>query len=109
MTADTQFYKRHYKGGIDIHRGGSDPGAAAALELGGRYSLLAEKLEATFKPGDSIVEIGCGNGQALMLLAARYAFARAIGIDVAFKVPQTLDGVEFRNSNLNDPWPFEDR
>jgi SAM-dependent methyltransferase len=43
-----------------------------------------------------------------VLLAARHKFVRATGIDVVFKDPQTIAGVEFKNHNLNERWPFED-
>lgn len=107
MTADTEFYKRHYNGGIALDGAVQDDVAHAALRPGGRYCLVAEKLAARPSSEARVVELGCGNGQILMLLAARHGLRNATGVDVAFKNPQTINRVEFRNYNLNDRWPFE--
>ena len=108
MTAEVEFYRRPHGGGLTPSQIKPGPNVDIAFGPGGRYAIVAERLRAQPPSGDSIVELGCGGGEMLKHLAQRYTFSRMVGIDVAIKEPETVEGIEFRNDNLNAPWPFED-
>jgi SAM-dependent methyltransferase len=79
------------------------------LTPGARYGLLVECLTLAPPSGGCIAEIGCGGGEALLILSRRFAFTRVVGIDIATTISTgAADQVLFLNSDLNDRWPFED-
>src|SRR2546421_8721222 len=69
-------------------------GSAAALDWGvGRYETTAEELRpvaaavverAAISPGDRVVDVGCGTGNAALLAALRGA--RTVGVDPAVRL-----------------------
>jgi SAM-dependent methyltransferase len=113
MTAETQFYQRHYGNGVQIGATVLDVFARDMFAPGKRYSLLIDDLSSKDQPvGGCIVEIGCGGGEALLILSCRHRFDRVVGIDIALaldhhKIEEVSQRrIEFLNSNLNERWPF---
>jgi cyclopropane fatty-acyl-phospholipid synthase-like methyltransferase len=109
VGSDAQFYlRRHQMGGIPI--GGDKPLDAFERTMftpGARYHLVAERLQSIGPHGGHLVEIGCGGGEALLVLASKYSFARVTGIDVAtLSAGHHGSGIELLTSNLNEDWPF---
>ncbi|GAB6041444.1 class I SAM-dependent methyltransferase [Endothiovibrio diazotrophicus] len=80
-------------------------GRAAVFEKGGRYHLVDQALR-TAANDARVVELGCGDGGTLFLLAERYRLTRATGIDIGFPEPVTLGPVDYLSHNLNHRWPF---
>jgi cyclopropane fatty-acyl-phospholipid synthase-like methyltransferase len=108
MVAEIEFYRRPHGGGLSPGQTVDLSNAEAALAPGARYGLVGERLARGVTPEGTLVELGCGDGEILLLLSRRHEFGRIVGIDVAINEPVTANGVEFRNDNLNDRWPFED-
>ena len=112
MESDAQFYKRrHQDGGINI--GGITPLDDFERHMftpGTRYHLVAESLARVTPNRGHLVEIGCGGGEGLLVLARKYPFTRITGIDVATlsEGRHGASGIELLASNLNDDWPFTD-
>jgi SAM-dependent methyltransferase len=112
MSAEAKFYKDHYAGGVGV---GATPLEVFAREMrapGNRYGLVAEHLFRDERAGGCLAEIGCGGGEALLMLSESCRFNRIIGVDIAL-VPiclqrGTATGIEFLASNLNVKWPFAD-
>jgi SAM-dependent methyltransferase len=112
MSAEFKFYKDHYAGGVGV---GATPLAVFAREMlapGKRYGLVAEHLLRPGRAGGCLAEIGCGGGEALLILSESRHFERIIGVDIALVSTRTerviTAGVEFLNGNLNEKWPFTD-
>src|SRR5215469_4558066 len=99
MSAEEKFYKDHYAGGVSV---GATPLEVFAREMlgpGKRYGLVAEHLYKDGGAGGCLAEIGCGGGEALLILSESRHFDRIIGVDIAL-VPECqrrgeLAGVEF--------------
>jgi SAM-dependent methyltransferase len=111
MTAEAKFYQDHYLGGLGVGATPLDVFAREALAPGKRYGLVAEHLLEHNGTGGCLAEIGCGGGEALLILSGSRGFDRVIGVDIALVRrcgPPAEAGVEFLNSNLNDKWPFAD-
>ncbi|WP_207167082.1 MULTISPECIES: class I SAM-dependent methyltransferase [Pseudomonas] len=71
----------------DFHqrRPGTTPPAFSGLSLPGRgssYDMLAATL-ATARPGAQLLDLGCGDGFLLDLLARQYPAARLVGVDMS--------------------------
>jgi SAM-dependent methyltransferase len=110
MSAEGKFYRTHY--GISVGVTPLDVFAREMLGPGKRYWLVSEHLIRDDGVGGCLAEIGCGGGEALLILSQSGGFDRIIGVDIAL-VPscqerRTGAGVEFLNSNLNERWPFAD-
>jgi len=108
MDNETVFYRRSNGGGLSS----SDlsPRIAtrsAMLPAGHRYALVEEQLRDSCHSRGLMVELGCGNGEFLRHLNENYRYKRVVGIDIAVLEPVLLDGIEYRNDNLNASWPFE--
>src|SRR5690348_15438583 len=109
MTPETRFYRRHYGGGVAIGATPLDSFEQKVLAPGKRYSLLVECLSLAPPNGGCIAEIGCGGGEALLILSRRYGFEHVIGVDIATASgAEAVEGVRFLNSDLNEKWPFAD-
>jgi cyclopropane fatty-acyl-phospholipid synthase-like methyltransferase len=112
MSAEADFYKAHYGGGVGV---GATPHKVFAREMlapGKRYGLVTEHLTRDYGSGGCLVEIGCGGGEALIILSESRQFDRIVGVDIALDPrclqPGTTAGLEFVNSNLNEKWPLAD-
>jgi hypothetical protein len=113
MSAEAKFYKDHYGAGVGV---GATPLKVFAREMlapGKRYGLVAEHLLRDDGVGGCLAEIGCGGGEALLILSEARHFDRIIGVDIALVPPpcrQMGNGasVEFLDSNLNEKWPLAD-
>lgn len=75
---------------------------------GGRYGLAAEGISRESKPGDTLVELGCGAGETLLVLSRKTSFGKVVGVDVAIRDPIEVNGIQMRNDNLNERWDFAD-
>lgn len=84
--------------------------AREMLASGKRYGLVAEHLLRGEGTGGCLAEIGCGGGEALLILSQSRHFDRIIGVDIALVPPCKQRGgaevVEFLSGNLNETWPF---
>lgn len=112
MSAESRFYKDHYAGGVGVGATPLDVFAREMLAPGKRYGLVAEHLLGRDGTGGCLAEIGCGGGEALLILSDARHFDRIMGVDIAL-VPicgqrSAAAGVEFLNGNLNEKWPFTD-
>ena len=112
MSAEAEFYKKHYAGGVGI---GATPLEVFAREMlgpGKRYGLVAEHILMREAAGGCFAEIGCGGGEALLILAKARHFDRIRGVDIALAPPcgqrGDAEAVEFLSANLNAKWPFRD-
>lgn len=106
MSSAEEFYRRHYRGGVPV---GSTPIAAFEREMmtsGKRYALVEEHFLHHPPSGGSLVEIGCGGGEAIISLSQRYSFERVVGIDIALS--GFHQGIDFFTANLDQQWPFAD-
>lgn len=103
---EAEFYKRHYAGGLNALDDFNEA-AGVVFEPGGRYHLAYEKISLRAKPNDVLVELGTGDGAALIWLSKKLGIHRAIGLDIAFLCPAEFGGAQFFNHNLNEDWPFE--
>src|SRR6266852_2150966 len=84
VTAEARFYRRHYGNGVAIGTTALDLFSHDMFAPGKRYRLLVDDLSSKDQPiGGCIVEIGCGGGEALLLLSRRHHFDRGVGIDIA--------------------------
>jgi SAM-dependent methyltransferase len=112
MSAEAKFYKNHYAGGVGVGATLLEVFAREMLAPGKRYGLVAEHLFRDDRAGGCLAEIGCGGGEALLILSESRQFDRIIGVDIALIPPcrrrDTAPSVEFLNSNLNEKWPFAD-
>src|SRR5262249_31337257 len=110
VTNESQFYRRHYGGGVEFGATPLDIFEREMLAPGQRYGLVAECLSKDQPMGGCIAEIGCGGAEALLLLSRRYRFDRVVGIDIAANVHSkgVPPGIEIFDSNLNERWPFRD-
>jgi SAM-dependent methyltransferase len=112
MSAEAKFYKAHYGGGVGVGATPLEVFAREMLAPGKRYGLVAEHLFRADAGGGCLAEIGCGGGEALLILSESRHFDRIIGVDIAW-IPQCRQreaaaGVEFLSSNLNEKWPLSD-
>lgn len=112
MNPEAKFYRDHYGNGVGI---GATPLQVFAREMlapGKRYGLVAEHLLRAADSGGCLAEIGCGGGEALLILAKARQFDRIRGVDIALASPcEQRNGaasVEFLYGNLNDKRPFAD-
>lgn len=112
MSAEAKFYKNHYAGGVSVGATPLELFVRETLAPGKRYGLVAEHLLRDDVAGGFLAEIGCGGGEALLILSRSQEFDRIIGVDIALVPPcwqqGAASGVEFLNSNLNERWPFAD-
>jgi SAM-dependent methyltransferase len=112
MRAEAKFYRDHYAGGVSVGATPVEAFARETLTPGKRYGLVAEHLLRADEASGCLVEIGCGGGEALLILSEARHFDRVVGVDVALISPcrkrGSAAGVEFLNSNLNEKWPFAD-
>ena len=112
MSAEAKFYKDHYAGGVGVGATSLEAFAREMLAPGKRYGLVAEHLASGRGVGGCLAEIGCGGGEALLILSKARHFDRIIGVDIALLPPcwqrTEAAGVEFLNGNLNEKWPFAD-
>ena len=113
MNAEAKFYKDHYAGGVGVGATPLEVFAREMLAPGKRYGLVAEHLFRDELAGGCLAEIGCGGGEALLILSKSRHFQRIIGVDIALAPPCLQHGIlpsfEFLNSNLNERWPLADR
>lgn len=108
MTEST-FYKRHY-GGSTLSLAGSslDSFLKSMLFPGKRYHLLMEDLEAANPRGGTLVELGCGRAELLLILERIYQLDRLVGFDItAGDTGESKSIIEYKNANLNSDWPLE--
>jgi len=112
MSTEAKFYKDHYAGGVGV---GATPLEVFAREMLGhnkRYGLVAEHLFRDEEAGGCLAEIGCGGGEALLILSKSRHFDRVIGVDIALDPeccpPGAAARIEFLISNLNERWPLAD-
>ena len=75
---------------------------------GGRYRLASEYFQAHDPSGKTLVEIGCGGAEALLILAQRHAFGELIGIDVALPEHTTAKGITALKRTWTPAWPLAD-
>jgi SAM-dependent methyltransferase len=109
MTAEIEFYKRHYGGGVAAGATPLDRFEREMLARGKRYGLVTEYLSRQKLVRGCLAEIGCGGAEALLILSRRFRFDRIVGIDIASDSDnEDLHGIEFLAQNLNDPWSFAD-
>jgi SAM-dependent methyltransferase len=112
MNAEAKFYKDHYAGGVGVGATPLEVFAREMLAPGKRYGLVAEHLFRDDGAGGCLAEIGCGGGEALLILSESRHFDRIIGIDIALVLEcqqrGELTDVEFLSSNLNEKWPLAD-
>jgi SAM-dependent methyltransferase len=112
MSAEAKFYKDHYAGEVGVGATPLEVFAREMLAPGKRYGLVAERLFTDDGAGGCLAEIGCGGGEALLILSECSRFDRIIGVDIALAPPCRQPGaaidVEFLNSNLNAKWPLAD-
>ena len=108
MTAEIEFYRRPHGGGIRPDLSKISHESAEALTPGGRYWLVAKRLANNPKAGGTLVELGAGGGGVLQLLSGNHSYDRIVGIDIAITAPVITNGIELRNDNLNERWPFDD-
>jgi len=109
ISPEEEYYVRHYDGGVAA---GTTPLASFEREMlapGKRYHVAAQAVALTASPGSLVAEVGCGGGEALMILQKRHALERVIGLDIAATPSGAMPpGIEIIASNLNRPWPLED-
>ena len=86
-SAEAKFYKDHYAGGVGVGATPLDVFAREMLAPGKRYGLVAEHLYRDGGAGGCLAEIGCGGGEALLILSESRHFDRIIGVDIAL-VPE---------------------
>jgi SAM-dependent methyltransferase len=112
MSAEAKFYKDHYGTGVGVGATPLEVFAREMLAPGKRYGLVVEHLSRDDGAGGCLAEIGCGGGEALLILSESRGFDRIVGVDIALVPPcrqrSTAAGVEFLDSNLNEKWPFAD-
>lgn len=112
MSAEADFYKNHYGSGVRVGATPLDVFAREMLAPGRRYGLVAEHLLSRNNVGGCVAEIGCGGGEALLILSQSRHFHRIIGVDIALIPPTGQRGdavdVHFVSGNLNEEWPFAD-
>lgn len=82
---------------------------ATAFAPGARYAIVKDSFERDpLSRSNTIVELGCSNGENLMWLKENYSFSKAIGIDLCFsQVINNESGDFFLPANLNQAWPLE--
>ena len=111
-STEARFYKDHYAGGVDVGATSLEVFAREMFGPGKRYGLVAERLLRRDGAGGCLAEIGCGGGEALLILSESRHFERIIGVDIALVPPRGQHGgtkvIEFLNGNLNEKWPFRD-
>jgi SAM-dependent methyltransferase len=112
MSAEAKFYKDHYGNGVGVGATPLEVFAREMLAPGKRYRLVAEHLARDEGAGGCLAEIGCGGGEALLILSESRHFDRIIGVDIALvsecQQRGELAGIEFLSGNLNENWPFAD-
>jgi SAM-dependent methyltransferase len=114
MSAEAKFYQDHYAGGLSVGATPLDVFTKEALAPGKHYGLVAEYLLSLRADGAGgcLAEIGCGGGEALLILSESRDFDRIIGVDIALSPTclqrGTATRIEFLPSNLNEKWPFAD-
>jgi len=112
MSAESNFYRDHYAGGLSVGATPLDVFTRDALAPGKSYGLVSEHLLGAHKAGGCLAEIGCGGGEALLILSESGGFDRIIGVDIALDPTRLQRGqatsIEFLASNLNEKWPFAD-
>ena len=111
-SPEKRFYRRHYaeslSGQID------DPALNRTREnlfaRGKRYHLV-EIAVAALDQREFIVELGCGNGEALRYAQLRYGFTRALGLDIALNERKVYSDQNaemiLQSSNLNENLEIE--
>jgi SAM-dependent methyltransferase len=112
MSAEAKFYRDHYGKGVGVAATPLEVFAREMLAPGKRYGMVAKHLLRDDWAGGCLAEIGCGGGEALLILSQHRHFDRIIGVDIAL-VPSCRQqamaaGVEYLNSNLNEKWPLGD-
>lgn len=112
MSAEAKFYRDHYSCGLSVGATPLDVFTREALAPGKSYGLVAEHLLRADRTSGCLVEIGCGGGEALLILSEVGGFDRIVGVDIALDAPclqqDPATGIEFLASNLNEKWPFAD-
>src|SRR5262245_458720 len=110
MSVEAKFYRAHYGGGIGAGATPLEVFARDMLAPGKRYGLVTEDLLKNYGTGGCLAEIGCGGGEALIILSESRHFERIVGVDIALvssrQQSSAIERVEFLSSNLNDKWPF---
>ncbi len=110
MSAEAEFYRKHYAGGVGVGATPLEVFAREMLAPGKRYGLVTEHILMREAAGGCLAEIGCGGGEALLILAKARHFDRIRGVDIAL-VPRSgqsgeAEAIEFLSANLNAKWPF---
>ena len=108
MTSAERFYAKHYEDGLAVGLTPLPEYEAAMFHPGGRYRLASEYFNAHDPTGKTLVEIGCGGAEALLILAQRHAFGQLIGIDVALPEQSAAKEITALKSDLDAKWPLAD-
>jgi SAM-dependent methyltransferase len=106
MNTPNEFYRKHYGGAVQI---GSVELQRYENEMfldGKRYHMAIQYFSEKEISNGTLVEIGCGGGEALILLQKRYRFSKIVGVDVALNGAH--NGIEFRKDDLDRRWSFDD-
>lgn len=74
---------------------------------GGRYHLVNEDLSRQPPCGGILLELGCGGGEALLILEQKHGFDRIIGLDIAAGEGPSDSQIEYAAANLNETWPVQ--
>ncbi len=107
MTSAERFYARHYGHSLRVGAIQLAQYEAAMMQPGQRYSLPARHFEAHPPHGKTLVEVGCGGAEALLLLAQRYKFQALVGIDVALPDSAEIEGLCVLKGDLDQTWPID--
>jgi cyclopropane fatty-acyl-phospholipid synthase-like methyltransferase len=106
MTGASELYRKHYGGGVPVGATSLDVYAQLMFGPGQRYQLVSQAFAKRKPRGGVLVEIGCGGGEALLILSKQFNFDRVVGIDIA--IEGIHEQIEFHNANLDEKWPFQD-
>ena len=71
MSPEAKFYKDHYARGAGVGATPLEVFAREMLASGKRYGLVAEHLLRPGRAGGCLAEIGCGGGEALLILSEK--------------------------------------
>jgi SAM-dependent methyltransferase len=110
-SAEKDFYQKHYLNNLTASPQIDQASVYKDYFAEGKRYHLIEQVISSVRHRGVLLELGCSTGATVGYLAAKYAFERNVGVDIAFdeqSETERVNPIEYISANCNERLPFED-